>query len=174
MSFHEHAEQEVRRLEPQWPGTLWWTFDGFANVLTGFAVRRSRDYPCAAPYPCGELDWQPGLLEPITLHPVRGRERVGERGYQNEEVCEYHWTVAAMTAEGLIAVLLFTMPDRTDKELVSRSAWRIAKGQFFVGQGDDESGVCPPGLLCGVVSGATPRWCAAHFDSGRIWCGRED
>ena len=168
MSFPPHPVQAPPGEFPILPGANWdeearrWTYDLCGNVMMGLTVRREGDEPCDEPFPCGDRAWEPGLLEPITLHPIRADDRMNQEGedagYANREVCQYCYGVAAMTPDGLIVPILFSRPDVNDRFPTERVTWKVSVGAFFVCQPDDPSGVCEPGMIAGILSISLPPW----------------
>lgn len=156
-----------------------WGFDECSNMILGLALRHAALRPCSGPFPCGEFDYEPRFPELVSVHPVRGIDRVsaGTNPYPNQEVCRYHFGVAlGMRHDGLLQPIVCVMPNLLDKghqpltnpEPVIRK--QVCVGAFFVAQRSDPTGTLKAGMMYAVVGAPDPPWMAGVFEADRVGC----
>lgn len=152
--------------------TLLWSRNRCDNAMVGGAVRQPEHYPCGPGYPCQPEEdatypgWRPGFTEPITLHPVRAVDRIGDNNYANREVCHHQFGGFVVGRDG------WTYPVLCSESDYSHRRHRASIGAFgvFTNAGDP-SGHCPRGWTCGFVTVELPLLHETTFYSVRTGCG---
>lgn len=169
------------------PTTLKWSFSQCANAIIGAVVVDPSDRPSAPnsiPPPYGVEPWsRKGRIDPMTAHPIRGRNRLTERAFRGLEVCTYHmgvgWRVSPSTP-GRIEAVMCTKPgpsghsenfERTSLGWYGTSAQEGGSVQRPGSPHHPNLGHCPAGRLCGYLSHQLPPVIDVVLWSQRRICG---
>lgn len=162
-----------------------WTLNRTGNVVLGGAARPEADWPCEEPFPCNRYvdgvaagQFHPARMALLSLHNVRGRELVGQRGTVGRELCRRHYGYWTINARGRMAPVVFSLPNDTTRDDEIYASVGYATGRKTAADdlneprgGTDLLTLCRTNRMCAVAGLQNPEWIEGVFDSNLFVCG---
>lgn len=134
---------------------LGWTADLCAHAFFEPYIRTPEEYPTNDP------EFEPGFVEFLSVHPIRGEPLNSVEWEQHGEPCAYHYARMGFIA-GNIPAVVFCTSNGTSEDDKSVSV----AGMYYY-HGDE---TLEEGAACFVGSYPTPRWYEIQYHSTPVLC----